>query len=102
MASLYRLFATKADILRAVLETALGKRTPRLGRARSEHPPCGPVYRAGHESFAFDAQIADSSRRHSCFLVGDAAHRMTASGGTGMPSQLVRASFLMSVRLSPI
>lgn len=35
-------------------------------------------------SFAFAAQIADSYRRHRCFLVGDAAHRMTPRGGTGM------------------
>ena len=35
-------------------------------------------------SFAFAGQIADSYRRHRCFLVGDAAHRMTPRGGTGM------------------
>ncbi len=35
-------------------------------------------------SFAFAAQIADHYRRGRCFLVGDAAHRMTPRGGTGM------------------
>ena len=35
-------------------------------------------------SFAFAAQIADRYRRGRCFLIGDAAHRMTPRGGTGM------------------
>ena len=35
-------------------------------------------------SFAFAAQIADGYRRDRCFLVRDAAHRMTPRGGTGM------------------
>jgi putative polyketide hydroxylase len=35
-------------------------------------------------AFSFAAQIADSYRHHRAFLVGDAAHRMTPRGGTGM------------------
>lgn len=35
-------------------------------------------------TFRFAAQIADRYRRGNCFLVGDAAHRMTPRGGTGM------------------
>jgi putative polyketide hydroxylase len=35
-------------------------------------------------SFAFAAQIANHYRLGRCFLVGDAAHRMTPRGGTGM------------------
>jgi putative polyketide hydroxylase len=34
--------------------------------------------------FRFAAQIADRYRDRRCFLVGDAAHRMTPRGGTGM------------------
>ena len=35
-------------------------------------------------TFRFAAQIADRYRAGRCFLVGDAAHRMTPRGGTGM------------------
>jgi 2-polyprenyl-6-methoxyphenol hydroxylase-like FAD-dependent oxidoreductase len=35
-------------------------------------------------SFAFAAQLADEYRRGRVFLVGDAAHRTTPRGGTGM------------------
>ena len=35
-------------------------------------------------SFSFAAQLADRFRSHSTFLVGDAAHRVTPRGGTGM------------------
>lgn len=35
-------------------------------------------------NFRFAAQIADRYRDRHCFLVGDAAHRMTPRGGTGM------------------
>ena len=34
--------------------------------------------------FSFAAQIAQSYRKGRAFLVGDAAHRMTPRGGTGM------------------
>lgn len=34
--------------------------------------------------FGFAAQIADRYRRGNVFLIGDAAHRMTPRGGTGM------------------
>jgi len=35
-------------------------------------------------SFRFAAQLAEQFRNGRCFLVGDAAHRMTPRGGTGM------------------
>jgi putative polyketide hydroxylase len=35
-------------------------------------------------SFRFAAQLAEQFRKGCCFLVGDAAHRMTPRGGTGM------------------
>lgn len=35
-------------------------------------------------SFTFAAQVAERYRNGRCFLIGDAAHRMTPRGGTGM------------------
>jgi len=35
-------------------------------------------------SFTFAAQLADRFRRGNVFIVGDAAHRVTPRGGTGM------------------
>jgi 2-polyprenyl-6-methoxyphenol hydroxylase-like FAD-dependent oxidoreductase len=35
-------------------------------------------------TFRFAAQLAEQFRKGCCFLVGDAAHRMTPRGGTGM------------------
>jgi 2-polyprenyl-6-methoxyphenol hydroxylase-like FAD-dependent oxidoreductase len=35
-------------------------------------------------TFRFAAQLAEDYRNGCCFLVGDAAHRMTPRGGTGM------------------
>jgi 2-polyprenyl-6-methoxyphenol hydroxylase-like FAD-dependent oxidoreductase len=35
-------------------------------------------------TFRFAAQLAERYREQHCFLVGDAAHRMTPRGGTGM------------------
>ncbi len=35
-------------------------------------------------AFSFAAQIADDFRQDSAFLIGDAAHRVTPRGGTGM------------------
>jgi 2-polyprenyl-6-methoxyphenol hydroxylase-like FAD-dependent oxidoreductase len=35
-------------------------------------------------SFSYAAQLADSFRKDSAFLVGDAAHRISPRGGTGM------------------
>lgn len=35
-------------------------------------------------SFSFTAQIADRYREGRCFLAGDAAHKITPRGGTGM------------------
>jgi putative polyketide hydroxylase len=38
----------------------------------------------GVSTFSFAAQLADRYRKGRVFLVGDAAHRMTPRGGTGM------------------
>lgn len=38
--------------------------------------------------FSFAAQLAQHFRRHHTFLVGDAAHRVTPRGGTGMNSAI--------------
>jgi len=45
-------------------------------------------------TFRFAAQIADRYRERRCFLVGDAAHRMTPRGGTGMNTAIQDASDL--------
>jgi putative polyketide hydroxylase len=42
----------------------------------------------GIGSFTFAAQLAPSFRRGSAFLIGDAAHRVTPRGGTGMNSAI--------------
>ena len=39
-------------------------------------------------AFSFAAQIADDFRRESAFLIGDAAHRVSPRGGTGMNSAI--------------
>jgi putative polyketide hydroxylase len=39
-------------------------------------------------AFSFAAQLAERFRRDSAFLVGDAAHRVTPRGGTGMNTAL--------------
>lgn len=43
-----------------------------------------PVTLERRSAFAFAAQLAQRYRRGRVFLVGDAAHRMTPRGGTGM------------------
>jgi putative polyketide hydroxylase len=43
-----------------------------------------PLELEGRSAFSFAAQIAERYRVGSVFLVGDAAHRMTPRGGTGM------------------
>jgi putative polyketide hydroxylase len=43
-----------------------------------------PLMLEGRSAFAFAAQIAEQYRVGRVFLVGDAAHRMTPRGGTGM------------------
>jgi len=58
-------------------------RTTELIRAATGMPDLQPeIERVGHFSFA--AQIAASYRDRRVFLVGDAAHRVTPRGGTGM------------------
>lgn len=59
------------DWVLALLRTALGDPTADLTIDRSS-------------AFAFAAQLADHYRAGRGFLVGDAAHRMTPRGGTGM------------------
>jgi len=43
-----------------------------------------PIGVDGVSTFSFAAQLAERYRRGRVFLVGDAAHRMTPRGGTGM------------------
>jgi len=43
-----------------------------------------PIGIDGVNAFAFAAQLAERYRKGRVFLVGDAAHRMTPRGGTGM------------------
>jgi len=66
-----RLVDRSSDELMTLIRTATGSPAlaPRLGQI---------------SSFTFAAQIADRYRDGRCFLVGDAAHRMTPRGGTGM------------------
>jgi putative polyketide hydroxylase len=52
----------------------------RLGAGAADVRP--RIERIG--GFVFAAQLAERFRSHSAFLVGDAAHRMTPRGGTGM------------------
>jgi 2-polyprenyl-6-methoxyphenol hydroxylase-like FAD-dependent oxidoreductase len=55
----------------------------RLIRAAAGVPDLQPrILRTG--TFSFAAQIADRYRDRHAFLVGDAAHRVTPRGGTGM------------------
>ena len=56
----------------------------RLGAGVPELEP--QIERIG--AFSFAAQIADDFRQESAFLIGDAAHRVTPRGGTGMNSAI--------------
>ena len=47
-----------------------------------------PVRVIGQTTFTFSAAIADHFRSGNVFLVGDAAHRVTPRGGTGMNSAI--------------
>lgn len=57
--------------LRRLLRTAAGA-------------PTLPVEFERSSSFRFSTQIADRYQEGRCFLIGDAVHRMTPRGGTGM------------------
>jgi putative polyketide hydroxylase len=53
----------------------------------------------GRSAFSFAAQIAEHYRVGSVFLVGDAAHRMTPRGGTGM-NTAIQDAFDIAWRLA--
>ncbi|HEX3812861.1 MAG TPA: FAD-dependent monooxygenase [Mycobacteriales bacterium] len=59
------------DQLISLIGTAVGVPEPRPDIERTS-------------SFSIAAQLADRYREGRCFLVGDAAHRMTPRGGTGL------------------
>jgi 2-polyprenyl-6-methoxyphenol hydroxylase-like FAD-dependent oxidoreductase len=74
------LYATELDReLADVTEETMARRI-RLGAGAADVRP--RIERIG--GFTFAAQLAERFRSHSAFLVGDAAHRMTPRGGTGM------------------
>jgi putative polyketide hydroxylase len=58
-----------------------------------------PVQIERTNSFRFAAQLARTYRNSRCFLVGDAAHRMTPRGGTGM-NTAVQDAFDLSWKLA--
>ena len=55
------------------------------------------IIRAG--TFTFSAGMADAFRRGNAFLVGDAAHRVTPRGGTGM-NMAIHSAFDLGWKLS--
>ncbi|MDT2009738.1 hypothetical protein FXW78_49085 [Rhodococcus opacus] len=59
----------------------------RLGSGLADLEP--RIERIG--TFTFAAQLADRFRQGSAFLVGDAAHRITPRGGTGMNTAIQSA-----------
>jgi putative polyketide hydroxylase len=59
----------------------------RLIRIASGVPQLEPRIE-GIQRFAFGAQLADRFRRGDAFLIGDAAHRVSPRGGTGMNTAL--------------
>jgi putative polyketide hydroxylase len=65
-----RMVDANDDELVQLLTTAIGAPTP--------------IEFEGRSAFSFAAQIAPRYRSQNVFLVGDAAHRMTPRGGTGM------------------
>lgn len=58
-----------------------------------------PVVLEGRSAFSFAAQIAQRYREGRVFLVGDAAHRMTPRGGTGM-NTAIQDAFDLGWRLA--
>ncbi len=50
-------------------------------------------------TFTFSAGMADAFRRGNAFLVGDAAHRVTPRGGTGM-NMAIHSAFDLGWKLS--
>ena len=77
------LFGQESDLDRRRLEDDSQQGITELIRAATGIPELRPeIERVGHFSFA--AQIAASYRDRRVFLVGDAAHRVTPRGGTGM------------------
>jgi putative polyketide hydroxylase len=68
-----------SDLTRDQTEEALARRI-RIGAGSDSVEP--RIERI--ETFTFAAQLAEAFRRGNGFLVGDAAHRVTPRGGTGM------------------
>jgi putative polyketide hydroxylase len=58
------------------------------GSDRSASVPDLPVRIVATNHFSFSAAIAERFRIGDAFLVGDAAHRVTPRGGTGMNSAI--------------
>ena len=58
-----------------------------------------PVALEGMRSFSFAAQLAERFREGSVFLAGDAAHRVSPRGGTGM-NTAIRDGFDIGWRLA--
>jgi putative polyketide hydroxylase len=70
----------------------------RLLRVATGDPTVTPrIDRVG--SYTFAAQLADTWHRDRAFLVGDAAHRVTPRGGTGMNSA-VRGGYDLAWKLA--
>lgn len=77
------IFGTHWDPDREHLAAFTEERVAHLIRVGAGVPALQPrIERIG--GFAFAAQMADRFRQDSAFLVGDAAHRVTPRGGTGM------------------
>jgi putative polyketide hydroxylase len=73
-------------------------RVTRLIRLGAGMPDLQPqIERIG--AFTFTAQLADRFRAGDAFLVGDAAHRMTPRGGTGM-NTAIRGAYDLGWKLA--
>lgn len=77
------MFGVEWDPSRERPEDFTAERFTRLLQIATGAPNLEPkIERVG--SFSFAAQLADRFRHDSAFLIGDAAHRITPRGGTGM------------------
>jgi len=92
---------------------SLSRETPLVTRGLAEFDEAGvvdlirraagtrtlPVQVNRPSTFTFAAQIAEQYRLGRCFLTGDAAHRMTPRGGTGM-NTAIQDSFDLGWKLA--